>query len=103
MIGGPAKQAKGHIMLYLRTASGGFINAATIVQLSPERGDGSDEITGWIAICGDGTAVALAAYYATPQRIEDVLDDMPAVNARAVGEHGNSAALPCLSENCPCA
>ena len=42
-------------MLYLRTAAGGFVNAATIVQLSPQRG--GDEITGWIAICADDKAV----------------------------------------------
>lgn len=88
-------------MLYLRTASGDFINAATIVQLSPQRG-GVDEITGWIAICGDGKEVSLAAYYATPGRIENVLDYMPAVDIQAIGEHG-SRALPCPSENCPCA
>jgi hypothetical protein len=52
-------------MLYLRTASGSFV-AATIVQLSPQRADGTDEITSWVAICGDGKAVALAAYYAAP-------------------------------------
>jgi len=90
-------------MLYLRTATGGFINAATIVQLSPQRGDGTDEITSWVAICDNGKAVALAAYYAVPGRIEKVVDFMPAVNARAIGEHGSRAALPCPSENRPCA
>jgi hypothetical protein len=74
-------------MLYLRTASGNFVNAATIVQLSPQRADGADEITGWIAICGDGKAVALAAYYAAPGRIEEAVDFMPAVDARVLGEH----------------
>jgi hypothetical protein len=61
-------------MLYLRTAAGGFVNAATIVQLSPQRG--GDEITGWIAICADDKAVALAAYYATPGRIEKDLQHL---------------------------
>lgn len=75
-------------MVYLRTASGGFVNAATIVQLSPQRGDGTDEITTWVAICGDGKAVALADYYAVPGRIERVVDLMPAVDARVV-EHAN--------------
>ena len=41
-------------MLYLRTASGDFINAANIVALSPHRDDDSEEIAGWIAICADG-------------------------------------------------
>ena len=92
-------------MLYLRTASGDFINAATIVQLSPQRGGGgSDEVTSWIAICGDGKAVALAAYYVTPGRIDTVWDYMPTANTPTVGEHGNKAtALPCSPENCPCA
>jgi hypothetical protein len=90
-------------MLYLRTASGGFINAATIVQLSPQRA-GSDEITGWLAICSDGKAVALAAYHTTPGRIETVLDYMPTVNTRAAGEYGNKAVtLPRSPDNCPCA
>ena len=87
-------------MLYLRTASGDFINAANIVQLSPQR-DGS-EITRWIAICGDGKTVALAAYYATPGRIENVLDYMPA-NARAIREPAGGTSLACPSEDCPCA
>ena len=62
-------------MLYLRTASGGFINAADIVALSPQRDDGSEEIAGWIATCADGEAVALAAYYAAarPARACDPL------------------------------
>jgi hypothetical protein len=85
-------------MLYLRTASGSFVNAAIIVQLSPQRGDGTDDITSWVAICDDGKAVALAAYYAVPGQIEKVVKFMPAVDARAIaraiGEHGSGAALP---------
>ena len=53
-------------MLYLRTASGGFLNAADIVALSPQHDDGSEEIAGWIATCTDGSAVALAAYKGSP-------------------------------------
>jgi hypothetical protein len=85
-------------MLYLRTASGGFVNSATIVQLSPQRGDGTDKITSWVAICGNGKAVALAAYYAAPGRIEEVVDFMPAVErpsgwrARELIASGYSAA-----------
>jgi len=77
-------KSKGRSMLYLRTASGGFVNAATIVQLSPQRGEGTDEITSWVAICGDGKAVALAAYYAVPGRIQKVVDFMPAVDAGVI-------------------
>ena len=98
--GGTAKLLRGcNTMLYLRTASGDFINAATIAQLAPQRDGAADEITGWIATRADGTTVALADYYTAPGRIETALDYMPAVNAGAVG----AAALPCSSENCPCA
>jgi hypothetical protein len=82
-------QKKGRGMVYLRTASGDFVDAATIVQLSPQRGDGTDEITSWVAICGDGKAVALAAYYAVPGRIEEVVAFIPAIDARVVGEHAS--------------
>ena len=66
-------------MLYLRTASGDFINAAKIVALSPQHDDGSEEIAGWIAICADGEAVALAAYYVEPSRLEHAIRFMPAI------------------------
>jgi hypothetical protein len=66
-------------MLYLRTASGDFINAAKIVALSPHRDDGSEEIAGWIAICADGEAVALAAYYTEPGRLEHAIRFMPTI------------------------
>ena len=87
-------QSKGSAMLYLRTASGDFVNAATIVQLSPQRADGTGEITSWVAICGDGKAVALASYYAVPGRIEKVVDFMPAIDARPVGEYASSRPAP---------
>ena len=66
-------------MFYVRTASGSFLNAANIVQLSPQRG-GDDEMTGWVAICRDGKAFALAAYYVTPGQIEKVLANMTTAN-----------------------
>ena len=72
-------------MLYLRTASDGFINAADIIELSPQRDDDSEEITGWIATCADGKAVVLAAYYAQPGRLEQAIRFMPAVETRAAG------------------
>jgi len=46
-------------MLFLRTAAGGFVDAATIVRLA-------EETDGWVAICDDDRAVALAAYYNAP-------------------------------------
>jgi hypothetical protein len=81
-------------MLYLRTASGDFVNAATIVQLSPQRGGSGDEITGWVAIGRDGHAVALAAYYVTPGRIEKLLE-LRARNSSMLPE-----ALCCRSSLC---
>lgn len=66
-------------MLYLRTASGDFINAAEIVALSPHRDDDSEEIAGWTATCVDGKTVALAAYYAEPGRLEHAIRFMPAI------------------------
>ncbi len=69
-------------MLYLRTASGGFLNAADIVSLSPQHDDHSAEIAGWIATCTDGNAVVLAAYYAEPGRLDQAIRFMPAVDIR---------------------
>jgi hypothetical protein len=69
-------------MLYLRTASGGFLNAAKIVAPSPRRDDGGEEIAGWIATCADGEEVALSAYYVEPGRLEQAIRFMPAVDTR---------------------
>jgi hypothetical protein len=66
-------------MLYLRTASGDFINAAKIVALLPHHNDGSEEIAFWIAICADGEVVTLSAYYAEPGRLEQAIPFMPAI------------------------
>jgi hypothetical protein len=52
-------------MLFLRTAAGGFFNAATIVRLCEEAG-------GWVAICDDDREVALAAYYNAPGRLKEL-------------------------------
>lgn len=75
-------------MLYLRTASGTFINAAEIVSLSPYRDDDGEEITGWIATCTDGKTVVLAAYYAEPGRLDHAIRFMPAIE---IGSAGTSA------------
>ena len=58
-------------MLLLRTASGGFIRAESIVGLWPHR-DGDGQIT-WAAVRADGSQVELAGYYGTPGRIEKAL------------------------------
>jgi hypothetical protein len=88
-------------MLYLRTASGSFINAASILRLSPQRAGIGDEISGWVAICDGGKAVTLAPYYAAPGRIATVRDYIPA-RAQAAVAVASEVALPCPSENCPC-
>jgi hypothetical protein len=56
-------------MLFLRTAAGGFVNAATIIRLCEET-DG-DEIR-WVAICDDDREVALTAYYSLPGRLKEL-------------------------------
>ena len=56
-------------MLFLRTAAGGFVNAATIVRLCEET-DG-DEIR-WVAIRNDDREVALTAYYSRPGRLKEL-------------------------------
>lgn len=72
-------------MLYLRTASGGFLNAERIVALSP-RYDDSVAISCWIATCADGEEVALAAYYVEPSRLEQAIRFMPAVDVRVADQ-----------------
>lgn len=52
-------------MLFLRTAAGGFVDAATIVRLC-------EEPDGWVAICDDDRQVALAAYYNAPGRLKEL-------------------------------
>jgi hypothetical protein len=69
-------------MLYLRTASGSFINAAKIIALSPQHDDANEEIAGWIATCADGSAIALAAYYAEPGRLEQAIRFIPGIDTR---------------------
>jgi hypothetical protein len=59
-------------MQLLRTAAGGFINAARIVRLADERGG---EAGGWVAILDEGE-VALAPYYSAPGRVERDLPDL---------------------------
>jgi hypothetical protein len=59
-------------MRLLRTAAGGFINAAKIVRLADER----EQAESWVAILDDGDEVALAPYYSAPGRIERDLPDL---------------------------
>jgi hypothetical protein len=59
-------------MLFLRTAAGGFVNAATIVRLCEETG-------GWVAICDDDRAAALAAYFNAPGRLKELQHLLPPI------------------------
>jgi hypothetical protein len=98
----PMKPSEGErIMLYVRTAYGAFINAATIIQLSPLHAGRGNDITGWVAICEGGKAVSLASYYAAPGRIEAVLAAIPG-SAEAISVFATETALACFSEDCPC-
>ena len=67
-------------MLYLRTASGRFIDAASIVELT-RRGDQAKVC---VAICRDGQEVALARYYSTPGQVER---ELPHLLREAVLRH----------------
>jgi len=58
-------------MLYLRTASGSFINSRMIVGLSPQHGEGGK--IGWMAVRADGSTTPLASSYSAPGRIERAL------------------------------
>jgi hypothetical protein len=55
-------------MLYLRTASGSFINSTMIVGLAPRHGE-----NGWMAVRADGSTTPLAAFFSAPGRIEKAL------------------------------
>ncbi len=72
-------------MRLLRTAAGGYINAATIVRLA----DGGDD--GWIAVLDGGEEVALASYYSAPGRVERDLPELVPMSAPAAG---------CVSDAC---
>ena len=56
-------------MLFLRTAAGSCVNAATIVRLCEET-DGDD--VSWVAVCDDDREVALAAYYSRPGPLREL-------------------------------
>jgi hypothetical protein len=58
-------------MLFLRTAAGGFVNAATIVRLCEET-DGR-----WVAVCDDYRETALAAYFNAPGRLRGLQHLLP--------------------------
>ena len=86
-------------MLYVRPASGSFINAATILQLSPQRHGSGKELIGWLAICEGSKAVILAPYYAAPRRIEMVLDRV-AASTRDIDSVASGIDLPSSSADC---
>ena len=78
-------------MRLLRTAAGGFINAATIVRLLR-----NDDNTGWLAVLANGEEILSAPYYSAPGRIEQDLPHL--VPDRAAVTPAVAAA--CLAEGC---
>ena len=83
-------------MQYLRTASGSFINAASIALLIPERGEG-EAVKRWVATCHDGQAVALAPYFTLPGRIEPVLN---LLSGNIVAGDPKEGSFACPPETC---
>jgi hypothetical protein len=83
-------------MRYLRTAAGDFINAASIVRLSPQQDDDGDESTGWLAICEDGAEIALARYYSA-DRVEKELPHLiaPAPVTDMACQCGSAPGMEC--------
>jgi hypothetical protein len=59
-------------MVYLRTVSGGFLKAESIVGLAPQHGE-DGKLVGWMAVRADGSTTALAGFYSAPGRIEKAL------------------------------
>jgi len=81
-------------MLFLRTAVGSFVNAATIVRLC-------EETDGWVAICDDDREVVLAAYFCSrPGRLKELQHLLPPISSRP-GPPGEEAA--CGPAGCDCA
>lgn len=76
-------------MLYLRTASGTFINAARIVELAPP----ADQAEVWVAVCTDGQEVPLACYYSAPGRVERELPHLLPARAAVVALSSRQASL----------
>jgi hypothetical protein len=84
-------------MLFLRTAAGGFVNAATIVRLCEET-DGDD--IRWVAICDDDSEVALAAYYSRPGRLKELQYLLPLQGISP--RHVPPAEAACGPAGCDC-
>jgi hypothetical protein len=85
-------------MLFLRTAVGSFVNAATIVRLCEET-DGDD--IRWVAIRDDDREVALAAYYSRPGRLKELQHLLPSQGISP--RHGPPAEeAACGAAGCDC-
>jgi hypothetical protein len=59
-------------MVYLRTVSGSFLKAESIVGLAPRHGD-DGKIVGWLAVRSDGSTTPLAGFYSIPGQVEKAL------------------------------
>jgi hypothetical protein len=82
-------------MLFLRTAAGGFGDAATIVRLC-------EETDGGVAICDDDREVALAAYYNAPARLRDLQHLLPPQDISS-RHRPTVEEVACGPEGCDCA
>ena len=80
-------------MLFLRTAAGGFVNAATIVRLC-------EETNGWVAICDDDREVALAAYFYRPGRLKEL---QHLLSPQDISSRSSPPAAACGPAGCDCA
>jgi hypothetical protein len=85
-------------MLFLRTAAGDFVNAATIVRLCEET-DGN--ASRWVAIRDDDREVALAAYYSRPGRLKELQHLLRPTTSSVPGPSAQEAA--CGPAGCDCA
>jgi hypothetical protein len=75
-------------MLFLRTAAGGFVDAATIVRLC-------EEADGWLAICDDDREIALAAYYSGPGRLKELQHLLPPQKPDRTAEEAACGSCAC--------
>jgi hypothetical protein len=80
-------------MRLLRTAAGGFINAAKIVRLADQR----ERAAAVAPVLDDGPEVALAPYYSAPGRIER---DLPGLVVATSGDGLVQVPFECRSAAC---
>jgi hypothetical protein len=75
-------------MLFVRTAAGGFVDAATIVRLA-------EETDGWVAICDNDREVTLASYYNAPGRLKELQHLLPSSGTNRPSEEAACGTCAC--------